>query len=254
MNEYEYEFVQDSKEKKNIGRNIKYKNGTGKGPLKFPSDYLTKKEKEKMNGPLNSYDMGKPMTYSKFKAMPDDLQKQYLQGMMDKFYPTQGAIAKLFGVSDVTVSLIMKRFNISPASKQGYHNKNFKREAWDAWIAKSDTEKEVVKETDISKESISKNTKTPVIAPVPIPVPVSKDDLLESLGLPTVSKNSNLNALSNTANLWSTFLSNKLMPLKAEDVAAMLAMLKLTYISSGRSSREDWKQLAEFASIAAGID
>ena len=68
-------------------------NRTGKGPIKFPSDYLTEAQKKKLNGPCTTYDMGKPISYNDFCAFPEDIQRLYLQGIVDKFHPDNSHIA-----------------------------------------------------------------------------------------------------------------------------------------------------------------
>jgi len=85
MDDAEYLFHQDCKEKKNIGRGYFAKNRTGKGRVKFPSDYLTKKEKNKMNGEVVSWDLNKIYGWAEFKAMPNDLKLPYLQKLVDTY-------------------------------------------------------------------------------------------------------------------------------------------------------------------------
>ena len=119
MNDIEYELKKDIREKKNIGRSYKNMNRTGKGPLRFPSDYLTKKEKKKLNGPVASYDMGKPMSYAAFNKMPSEMQKLYLDGIIEKFHPTTKTIAELFGINPGSVSYRMKKLGVKPATPAG---------------------------------------------------------------------------------------------------------------------------------------
>ena len=57
MKDEEYLFHQTCREQKNIARSARNKrthNGKG-GRVKFPSDYMTKKELQKMNGEVKSY-------------------------------------------------------------------------------------------------------------------------------------------------------------------------------------------------------
>ena len=132
MDDCEYVFRQYVKDKKNIGRNAKYMNRTGKGGVKFPSDYLTNKEKKKLNGSVNSYDMGKPMTYKEFKAFPDDIKKMYLEGITEKFHPTQKTLAEFFGVSPNHMHLVLKDLGVK-FGHRGKCNSEFNEEAWKAW-------------------------------------------------------------------------------------------------------------------------
>ena len=52
---------------------------------------------------MSTYKMDEPMTKESFKAMPDDLQKQYIKGLQDTYQATDDMLGKMFGVSKVTV-------------------------------------------------------------------------------------------------------------------------------------------------------
>ena len=64
---------------------------------KFPSDYLTAKQKCEMNGKIVSYNLREPKTWEQFKLMPKDIQSEYLNKMSDAGY-TREYIINMFGV------------------------------------------------------------------------------------------------------------------------------------------------------------
>lgn len=103
LSDEEYVYRQDIKEKKSAGRGAFHKkNGSKSKRCKFPSDYLTKKEKMAMNGECVSYDMKKFYTYEEFKTFPDDIQLKYINGLINRY--------------NVTVSMIAEDlFHITPA-------------------------------------------------------------------------------------------------------------------------------------------
>lgn len=85
----QYVMISDSIEKKKIARsshNRKTHCGKG-GRVKFPSDYLSKKELKAMNGDVKSYNLNRPMTWEEFRSMPKDLQIMYIKNfaMNSKF-------------------------------------------------------------------------------------------------------------------------------------------------------------------------
>jgi len=95
LSDEEYVYRQDIKEKKSAGRGAFHKkNGSKSKKCKFPSDYLTKKEKMAMNGECVSYDMKKFYTYAEFKTFPDDIQLKYINGLINRYNVTVSAIAE----------------------------------------------------------------------------------------------------------------------------------------------------------------
>lgn len=137
MTDEKFLFVTDCAEKKRTARGIHNKRvHTGKGgTVKFPSDYLSRKEREKMNGEVKSYNLGKPMMWKEFKTLPKDLQRQYLEMLMNKFNATNADIGAMFGVSDFTVNAVKRELNM-PKSSYKYHGieqRNAEKKAFRAW-------------------------------------------------------------------------------------------------------------------------
>lgn len=121
MDDAEYLFHQDCKEKKNIGRGYFAKNRTGKGRVKFPSDYLTKKEKNKMNGEVVSWDLNKIYSWEEFKALPNDLKLPYLQKLVDTYSVTLRDISKYqFRISRNTITMHFRSIGLSTKSLHLY--------------------------------------------------------------------------------------------------------------------------------------
>ena len=87
MTDEKYTFITDVAEKKRTARgafNKRTHNGKG-GKVRFPSDYLSNKERNEMNGKVREYRMNSPITYSEFKKYPDDLKKNYVKRLRDMF-------------------------------------------------------------------------------------------------------------------------------------------------------------------------
>ena len=87
MTDEKYSYIQDVKDKKVTARSARNKrthNGKG-GSVKFPSDYMTKKEIKAMSGEVKSYRLNKPMTWQEFKAMPHDVQYGYIKLLKSKY-------------------------------------------------------------------------------------------------------------------------------------------------------------------------
>ena len=78
----------------------------------MPSDYMTKKERDKMNGEVQSYNLNSPMKWAQFKRMPDDIKREYLSTIISKYNPQQAALAEMFGISRNTVCNMFRELGI----------------------------------------------------------------------------------------------------------------------------------------------
>ena len=133
MKDETYVFIHDVKEKGSTARSARNRRthaGKG-GRARLPSDNLTKKELEAMNGEMKSYKMNSPITWAEFKEMPDDIQKMYLLGIHNKWNVPYSEIAKMMGSYQQKLAREMKRLGIS--SNNHAHTK-WDREGFYAWV------------------------------------------------------------------------------------------------------------------------
>ena len=96
----QYEFVQDTREKAITARSARRtRTHCGKGGrVKLPSDYMTKKELEAMNGECVSYRMNDSITWDEFKTWPKEHQESYIKLIRKKFNAPISAISAMFGL------------------------------------------------------------------------------------------------------------------------------------------------------------
>lgn len=132
MSEAEYELRKDSRDKKITARSARStRTHCGKrGAVKFPSDYLTKKEKEAMNGKCETYRLNSPMSWKEFKSMPKDLQKDYVKTLRKTYGVPNKALAEMFGVSSSCVNNYLPTIGLAVgkgagASKRGWDGTKF---------------------------------------------------------------------------------------------------------------------------------
>jgi hypothetical protein len=92
--------IKDSIDKKNVARSSHNKRShCGKGgSVKFPSDYMTKKEIKAMNGEVKTYRLNDPMTYNEFKKLPDDIKIAYIKNLREKYAVPNKDLAEAMGV------------------------------------------------------------------------------------------------------------------------------------------------------------
>lgn len=115
MTDEKYTFITDVTEKKRTARgafNKRTHNGK-RGGVKFPSDYMTKKEKNKMNGECKIYTMNAPITYAEFKKYPDDLKIKYVTRLRKMFDVPDTAIAEMMSVNHKTLRALLVKLGIA---------------------------------------------------------------------------------------------------------------------------------------------
>lgn len=135
MKDEEYLFHADVRGKKNIARSARNtRTHCGKsGRVKLPSDYMTKKELNAMNGEVKSYRLNEPMSWKEFKALPDDIKVTYIKLLREKFNCFDSAIAEMMGINKVTFSQEIKRLGLGHGTKHGGNRTWNEKEAFYAW-------------------------------------------------------------------------------------------------------------------------
>ena len=135
MNDVEFILKEDIKREKQAGRGYYHKkNGSKSKKCRLPSDHLSKKELNKMNGECKVYNLNKPMSYSNFCAMPVDLQIKYLETLRIKFGANQTDISKMMGVADTTLASHRAKFLDSKPVFKRYKRSRLDVEAWNKFI------------------------------------------------------------------------------------------------------------------------
>ena len=155
--EEEREFHHENSSKKHVAASaFKQRTHCGKGGCTLPSDFKTKKELKAMNGEVKNFNLNKPMYWDTFKSMPDDLKKEYITGLREKFDVPDTKIAEMFGVGIGTVSRWFKCCDLAVAGNRG--KRKWDEDGWDRWRgAKID-----LPEIPIVEESAENASETPV--------------------------------------------------------------------------------------------
>jgi len=150
MNDFDF----DARQKKIIANSARHKIGPTR-KCTLPSDYLTKGEIEKMNGPVQTYNLSCQMTLAQYKAMPDDMQRAY----MDKLAAHGGngvRVAGMFGISPQAV-----RVSLSAIGYKFPHAAGTKRGDTEKWI-KWTTDRAMETKIDLAVKELSSMQSKPV--------------------------------------------------------------------------------------------
>lgn len=142
MDEDKKAFFPDVAERKRTARGAHNKRThCGKsGRVMFPSDYMTKKEIEKMNGQVMTYRVNDPLPWKEYKRMPEDVRRVYIQSLREKYGAPDAKIAEMLDISAASMSYEMKRLGLRDGRNK---DEIFDREGWNKWCGaaeKSETE------------------------------------------------------------------------------------------------------------------
>ena len=129
-----HDFDYDAMQKKRIAHGAAHMKHNRKG-CSLPSDNLTAAQKRRLNGPVNTYKLDEPMSWESFKAMPEDLQKQYILNLQNIYQANDKMIGKMLGKSDVTVGEYRKKLGINSIgkSKMTRDEVSIRNTKWDAF-------------------------------------------------------------------------------------------------------------------------
>ena len=114
MSDERYELMQDTKEKAHTARSSKNRRGhCGKGgSVSLPSDRLTKKQMQALNGECKSYHLGRPMSWDDFCKMPDDLKALYVKKLRKNFNLPDEEFAVAMGIDIQIVIDVIKTLGV----------------------------------------------------------------------------------------------------------------------------------------------
>lgn len=152
-----HDFDFDIMEKKRIAQGARARKcGSKSRKCTLPSDYLTAAQKKGLNGKVSTYNLSGPMTYSKFRVMPDDLQKEYLLKLRNEMGASQIAIGEMMQCSSETVRQTLIRHGLSTKPSRMSFESQLR---WNAWL----------------KGEQLNNDRAEAPAPAPSEAPVSED-------------------------------------------------------------------------------
>lgn len=104
MNDFDYDCMQIKRIAMGAFAHINRK----RGGCSLPSDTLTEKQRKEKNGEVKSYNITRPMPWHEFKAMPDDLKREFFRNMQS-FGGTAKWLAEEMGASAHTIIAYAER-------------------------------------------------------------------------------------------------------------------------------------------------
>ena len=145
MTDEEYVFRQTERERKRDGRGTFSKKRQGGKTIRFPSDMLTKKERNAMNGEVDTYNFKNPLKWKQFQAMPTDIQQAYLDMLTERYRGISNAlIGESMGVKNNVFApyLLRHKLKVNRDPSLSMKRDTFLRSnaglAWAAWLAQAE--------------------------------------------------------------------------------------------------------------------
>ncbi len=148
MKDEEYLYISDVIDKKITARSARHtRTHCGKGGrVRFPSDNLSKKELNAMNGETKSYRMNDPVSWKEFKLWPDDIKVMYIKLLRKKFNVPGKNIAEMLGCCSETFSKEINRLGISEGKNCRGRCTPWDRDGFYAWVSGADIPTPVTEE------------------------------------------------------------------------------------------------------------
>lgn len=169
MNDYEYVFMQDVKEKKRTATGAYHRASRGKRAITVhnQSDYLTKKQIKELSSPVTTY-YDKPVNYSEFKTWDTPKQASYINFIRNKYNASIVNIAEMMGTSRNTLYAFLVARNIETSGMQRLGKST--KPAWEEFLKKEQVdpipEPEITQgedREDCPEEPVSNNNEEPTI-------------------------------------------------------------------------------------------
>lgn len=137
MTDFDYDVMQ----KKRIASGDRHrKRGSKSKYCGLPSDHMTQAQWKKRNGEVKVMNLNEPMPWKAFKAMPEDLQKEYVQKVDDRFHCTMSDFARMFQVQPVTVNRQFQSLCVSGLFPKGKRMSTEQKQAFAVWSSAKKTD------------------------------------------------------------------------------------------------------------------
>lgn len=132
MTDFDYENMQ----KKITARGARHKKGGSKSRrCTMPSDYMTKAQKEALNGPFTTILLNQPMDWATFKSLSDTLKVKYVENLRTTYRANAVMLGQMFGVGSDTVGRMLKKLGLPTGKKGGDGASKLYEQKMAAWEA-----------------------------------------------------------------------------------------------------------------------
>ena len=122
MQDETYLFHQTTRERKSLARSARYKRSGAKShKVTLPSDYLTPAEKRRRNSTVQTYTMNVPHTKKELNKWPEDMQREYIKGIIDKYNPSNKDLGIMLGIAETTACTYVHKLGLRNTMKPTFN-------------------------------------------------------------------------------------------------------------------------------------
>lgn len=132
MTDEEYLFRQTEIERKRNARGDFNKKRQGGRRVRLPSDHMSKKEWQKMNGEVKTYNMNAPVGWKEFFTWPADIQRDYITRLEFVYHAKTHDIADMLGISECRLQEYRRELGIQ--NKRGGKRPKLDEENWKKFL------------------------------------------------------------------------------------------------------------------------
>lgn len=109
--------------------------------VRLPSDRMSQKQWKERCGEIMTYQLGAPMSWEEFKQIPPDIQKQYIEGLQERFGVNATSLSQMFGVMPLTVRRHIAATELGVVFPVGKSMTKEQRNLWSEFINPSEEQK-----------------------------------------------------------------------------------------------------------------
>lgn len=179
MSDAEYLFRETVKEKKGMVNGARHTSGKTK-KNGTPRDLdVSAKEYKKKCGKVQKFSMNMPMRLKEFKTLPEDLQAEYIDRLLNVFHMSREIIGRMFGCSYSTVANIIKKSGVKYSGNRSTRYKEY-HDDWKNFFSRDERFSSIMESKDTVSEEVE--VKRPMIISSTIQITASGySDIAEQL-------------------------------------------------------------------------
>ena len=106
-----HDFDYDAMQKKRIGHGARHKVGKRRG-CSLPSDSLTNKQIQNLEGDVTMINLNEPVSYEQFKKLSDGLKTTYINNIIQKYHVGFASIARMMGCKADTLRFMIRNHHL----------------------------------------------------------------------------------------------------------------------------------------------
>lgn len=133
MTEERYVYTLEQRDRKRTATGARAKKGGSRSKrCPLPSDTLTKAQKAKLNGPVESVNLNRPMTYAQLKELTPTLQFLYLDHLVTVHMARRVDLLAMLGIATATLFNLEKKL---PGKMEYKRRSKSPAPEWQAFLA-----------------------------------------------------------------------------------------------------------------------